>query len=73
MAVAIALSFASTTAHVRAVTGDETLTISQGVDADTLDPIKSLAISTYNVVGQMYDSLCFFDNNGTPHPDPYTV
>ena len=43
---------------------DTTIVISQGVDLDTLDPIKKTITPSFNVTYQMYDELLAHDQNG---------
>ena len=43
---------------------DSTITISQGVDTDTLNPLTSTITTTFNVVGCVYERL--FDRGATP-------
>ena len=55
IALVAALLFATTALPLRAA--DLTVTISQGVDVDTLSPIRTTNTPTFNVVQQIYDQL----------------
>jgi peptide/nickel transport system substrate-binding protein len=65
LAASIAVLFALT-GPVRAA--DATVTIAQGVDADTLDPIKNSVTPSTNVQAQIFDTLARRDNSGTLQP-----
>ena len=43
---------------------DDTVVISQGVDADTLDPLKTSVRTTFVIVSQMFDTLLVHDTPG---------
>ena len=51
-----------------AVAANSTVVISQGVDADTLDPLLSSLRPSINVQLQMFDTLLRFDRNGHLQP-----
>ncbi len=46
-----------------------TVIVSQGVDVDTLSPIRTTVTPTFNVVGNMYDYLVDFTPDGKPVPN----
>src|ERR1700681_1365355 len=46
---------------------DTTVTISQGVDADTLNPLKSTITPTFNIQQHFYERLADYG----PHPGEY--
>ncbi|TAM77727.1 ABC transporter substrate-binding protein [bacterium] len=48
----------------RAQSDSDTLTISQGVDADTLDPISTAVTTTDNLIFQIFDALLAHDPHG---------
>ncbi|GAC1404120.1 MAG: glutathione ABC transporter substrate-binding protein [Candidatus Velthaea sp.] len=47
---------------------DTSVTISQGVDADTLNPLASTIAPTFIIVGQIYERLFEFDGPGKRKP-----
>lgn len=47
---------------------DTTITISQGVDADTLNPLATTITPTFNVVQHVYERLVDFDTPGKVKP-----
>lgn len=63
-----ALALASPPAPTRAA-DPGTVVVSQGVDIDTLSPIRTTITPTFNVLGNMYDYLVNFTNDGKPVPN----
>ncbi|MDE2571350.1 MAG: glycine--tRNA ligase subunit beta, partial [bacterium] len=57
----------------RAQSGSDTLTVSQGVDADTLDPISTAVTPTDNLLDQIFDGLLAHDAHGKLLPAFITV
>lgn len=66
IAIAASMLLAATFAYVRAA--DTSIVISQGVDADTLDPIKTSVTTSNNVYLQMFNQLAVRDVNGKLQP-----
>ncbi len=60
--LALALLAAAAPAPVRAA--DSTITIAQGVDADTLNPIATTITPTFNIVQHVYERLLDYDTPG---------
>ena len=69
VAAFITIAFAATLAPAPAAgPAADTVVISQGVDADTLDPIRSTPTTTENVTSQIFDRLVFPDASGKHRP-----
>jgi peptide/nickel transport system substrate-binding protein len=63
-ALAAALAVTSLLGAVRAAAADSTVTISQGVDPVTMDPLKRTITPTQNVSLNMFDTLLRHDRDG---------
>lgn len=56
----------------RAGAADNTVVVSQGVDLDTLDPLKKTITPSNNIYYQMFDQLCTHDASGKLVPEVAT-
>lgn len=62
------LAFSAVATPAFGALAPDTVVISQGVDADTLDPIRTTPTTTENVTSQIFDRLVYPDANGKPLP-----